>query len=89
MIVVDIALLVLAVVTVVAVVTAVSANRARARELAASTRPDRDLARAARLLDRILQVDAVMPSLPGDLANEARDFVNAFYENRQGKELGR
>lgn len=42
-------------------------------------KPAADLARAARIIDRILVADAVIPSIPADLLNEAQTFVHTYY----------
>ena len=46
--------------------------------------PSRELARAVRLLDRILAFDDAVTSLPTDLRNEAKAITSSFY-----KELNR
>lgn len=87
MVAIDIALLIIAVVAVVGGVSAYSANRARQLEIGSGPNAqlagvNRQLAQAARLLDRIVTADQMMPSLPTDLAEEAKKFVAVYYTDR-------
>ncbi|HEX7165902.1 MAG TPA: hypothetical protein VF230_02865 [Acidimicrobiales bacterium] len=42
--------------------------------------PSRELARAVRLLDRILAYDDAVTALPSDLREEAKSVTAAFYK---------
>jgi hypothetical protein len=46
---------------------------------AAATPPSTELARAVRLLDRILAVDEAFPQLPTELRDEAKRITASFY----------
>ena len=56
------------------VIVSIQRNIVRAKQL-----PNTDLARAMRLLDRILAIDAAFPQLPTDLRDEAKRMTTDFY----------
>jgi hypothetical protein len=78
---VDIALVVVIVAAVVGGITAVSANRAQQKALTAG-RPDRRLPQAARLLDKVVAADDVLPSLPTVLVKEIKAFLTRYYADK-------
>ena len=72
---VDIFLVVLA----VAVVGAVVIGAIQRSLVRTQTQPNTELARAVRLLDRILAVDDAFPQLPTDLRDEAKRITATYY----------
>jgi hypothetical protein len=56
------------------VVVAMQRNTVKARNL-----PNAELARAVRILDRILAVDDAVPQLPKDLRDEAKRLTSTYY----------
>ena len=69
------ALVFLVVVGAVVVVATGRRNDARQQELPTNT----ELARAVRLLDRILAVDEAFPQLPTELRDEAKRITRTYY----------
>jgi hypothetical protein len=66
----------LAVVIVVVAAVAAALQRSATRTQAL---PNTELARAVRLLDRILAVDDAFPQLPTDLRDEAKRITATYY----------
>ena len=68
------AVVVVAIAGVVVVVTAIQRSALRSQE-----QPHTELARAVRLLDRILAVDDAFPQLPTELRDEAKRITSTYY----------
>lgn len=49
----------------------------------AATRPNEQLAQAARLLDQVLASDNAVPQLPTVLRNQVNTFVSNYYKEIQ------
>ena len=61
----------------VVVVATVQRGALRAKQL--QSQPNTELARAVRLLDRILAVDDAFPQLPTELRDEAKRITATYY----------
>ena len=68
------------VVIVLALIIAATAYKMNRANIKALTQPERDLARAVRILDRILAVDDAFPQIPSDLRQEAKAFTAEYYK---------